>query len=61
MKVLVADKEQYENLNGFTNGNSQLNFVKDADGNYIVGIEVLIDPCFDDIKEQLGLLNKIVI
>ena len=59
MKVLKANTAQYEALNGFTNGNSRIKFVKDADDNYIIGKEVLTDDKFLEIRNQLEQLEVI--
>jgi len=59
MKVLKATTEQYNELNGYQNGNSVLQFVKDAEGNWIVGKSVLTDDAFLAIRPQLELLEEI--
>ena len=59
MEVLKANTAQYEALNGFTNGNSRIKFVKDADDNYIIGKEVLTDDEFLEIRNQLEELEVI--
>ena len=59
MKVLKATTEQYNALNGYTNGNSVLQFVEDAAGNWIVGKSVLTDKAFLAIRPQLELLEEI--
>lgn len=59
MTVLKATPEQYNALNGYTNRNSRLQFVKDADNNWIVGKQVLTDNAFLAIRPQLEQLEEI--
>jgi hypothetical protein len=59
MKVLKATKTQYNSLNGYENGLSKLEFAKDINDNWIVGLEVLEDENFAEIKEQLSKLTQI--
>jgi hypothetical protein len=59
MKVLKATKTQYNSLNGYENGLSRLEFAKDVNDNWIVGLEVLEDENFAEIKEQLSKLTQI--
>jgi hypothetical protein len=59
MKVLTATAAQHKALNGFENKLSKLEFVKDLNGNWIVGIEILTDPNFSAINEQLMELELI--
>jgi hypothetical protein len=59
MKVLKATKTQYNSLNGYENGLSKLEFAKDVNDNWIVGLEVLEDNNFAEIKEQLSKLTQI--
>lgn len=59
MIVLKATLAQYKALNGFENGLSRLEFAKDGNDNWIVGIEVLIDPDFEPIRTKLNELKKI--
>jgi hypothetical protein len=59
MKVLKATKTQYNSLNGYENGLSKLEFAKDVNDNWIVGLEVLEDENFAEIKEQLLKLTQI--
>lgn len=59
MKVLKATQEQYNSLNGFKKGNSILNFTKDANGNWIVGKNVLTGNNFIEVREQLQQLEEI--
>lgn len=59
MKVIKATAEQYNALNEYRNGNSVLQFVEDADGNWIVGKSVLTDEAFIAIRPQLEALEEI--
>ena len=59
MIVLKATLAQYNKLNGFQNGLSILEFAKDGNNNWIVGIEVLTDPDFEPIRTQLNELKQI--
>ena len=59
MIVLHPTLEQYNALNGYTKNSSKLEFVKDGSDKWIVGVEVLNDPNFSEIKPQLEQLEKI--
>ncbi len=59
MVVLKATLAQYSELNGFENGLSILQFAKDGNDNWIVGVEVLTDPDFEPIRPQLNELTQI--
>lgn len=59
MIVLHPNEEQYTALNGYTNGVYKLIFAIDGSGKYIVGLEVLNDPNFAYIHEQLDALERI--
>lgn len=59
MIVLHPNSEQYTTLNGYTNNSSRLEFVKDGSNIWIVGLEVLNDTNFSEIKPQLEQLEKI--
>ena len=59
MDVLKANTQQYEALNGFSNGNNYIDFIEDADGNYTIGKEVLTDDIFLEIRDQLEQLSII--
>ncbi len=59
MKVLKATKTQYNSLNGYENGLSKLEFAKDINDNWIVGLEVLEDENFAEIRTQLNELTQI--
>jgi hypothetical protein len=57
--VLHPNAEQYTALNGFRHNSSQLLFVKDGSDRWIVGLEVLNDPNFSEIHDQLEQLERI--
>jgi hypothetical protein len=59
MIVLNPNEEQYKALNGYTNGVHKLIFAIDGSGRFIVGLEVLNDPNFSEIREQLLELEQI--
>ena len=59
MEVLKANTQQYEDLQGFANGNHIINFSLDADDNYIIGKQVLTDDNFLEIRNQLEQLEVI--
>ncbi len=59
MIVLHPNEEQYTALNGYKKNASELLFVKDGSGRFIVGLEVLNDPNFSEIREQLLELEQI--
>ena len=59
MEVLKANTAQYEALNGFTNGNSHISFIQDANDNWIIGKEILTDDKFLEIRNQLEELEVI--
>lgn len=59
MLVLHPNTEQYNSLNGYKNNASELQFVKDGSDRWIVGLEVLNDPNFEPIYEQLNELERI--
>ena len=59
MKVLKATQEQYEELNSYESGISKLEFVKDGADNWVVGLEILEDDNFAEIKSSLLLLEQI--
>ncbi len=57
--VLTPTEEQYNALNGYKHNNSELLFVKDGSDRWIVGTEVLNDPNFAEIHNDLEQLEKI--
>lgn len=59
MTVLHPNKEQYEALDGYQNGNSILKFVKDGGDKFIVGTNVLEEINFLPIHNQLNDLERI--
>ena len=59
MIVLHPNTEQYNALNDYQNGNSVLKFVKDGSDRWIVGLNVLNDPKFLAIHDQLEQLERI--
>lgn len=59
MIVLKATQEQYDNLNGYTNGSHVLEFIKDANSNWVVSANLLNEPIFEAIHDQLNELERI--
>ncbi len=59
MEVLHANQEQYNELNGYQYSFSLLEFTKDALDRWIVGLEVLDDPNFTEIHDQLNSLERV--
>lgn len=59
MIVLQATQEQYENLNGYSNGSHILEFIKDANNNWVVSANLLNEPIFKAIHDQLNELECI--
>jgi hypothetical protein len=59
MIVLHPNTEQYNALNGYKYKSSELLFVLDGSDRYIVGLQVLDDPHFAEIHEQLEQLERI--
>jgi hypothetical protein len=59
MLVLKANQTQYSQLNGYEIGVSKLEFVKDGAGNWIVGLEVIDNGNFLDIRNDLLKLQQI--
>jgi hypothetical protein len=59
MIVLHPITEQYNALNGYKNKSSELLFVKDGSDRWIVGLQVLDDPHFSEIHEQVEQLERI--
>jgi hypothetical protein len=58
MIVLHPNTEQYNALNGYKYKSSELLFVKDYSDRWIVGTQVLTDPNFAEIHDQLTELEK---
>jgi hypothetical protein len=59
MIVLYPNAEQYTELNGYRHNSSELLFVKDGSDRWIVGLQVLDDPNFAEIHDQLNELQRI--
>ncbi len=59
MIVLHPNTEQYNALNGYKYKSSELLFVLDGSGRYIVGTQVLNDLNFAAIHDQLNELERI--
>ena len=59
MIVLHPNTEQYNALNGYKYKSSELLFVQDGSHRWIVGTEVLNDPNFAEIHDQLEQLERI--
>jgi hypothetical protein len=59
MIVLHPNTEQYNALNGYMHNSSELLFVKDGSDRWIVGTNVLNDPNFSEIHDQLEQLERI--
>ena len=58
--MMVINCNSIAHLDGYTNGNNVLIFATDADGNKIVGVEVLNDTAFSDIHNELSQQPQIV-
>ncbi len=59
MLVLKANTEQYNTLNYYENNGNILEFVKDGNDNWIVGMNVLTAECFYEIWHKLSQLETI--
>ena len=59
MQVLTTTLEQFNKLNEYRTNSSQLLFVKDNNNKWIVGIEVLNDPKYAEIHNELKKLERI--
>lgn len=59
MLVLKANIEQYNALNHYENNGNVLEFVKDGNNNWIVGMNVLTAECFYEIWHDLSQLETI--
>ena len=59
MIVLHPNTEQYNALNGYKYKSSELLFMKDGSNRWIVGLNVLDDPYFAEIHDQLEQLERI--
>ena len=59
MIVLLADNDQYNQLNNYKNGDDTLRFCKDGEGNWVVGEAVLDYEPFAPIHDMLNALPRI--
>lgn len=59
MKVLKATQAQYDKLNGFQKGVHKLEFLKDADGNWVTAVQVKENQALVEIKSDLDDLEEI--
>ena len=59
MLVLKANEEQYNSLNNYENNGNILEFSKDKNNNWVVGINVLTAECFYEIWHELSKLETI--
>jgi hypothetical protein len=59
MKVLKGTTKQVSELTGSYANGAEIRFVKDGNENNIIGLEVLTDDDFLEIREQLLALTKI--
>ena len=59
MLVLKANQSQYNQLNGYEIGVSKLEFVKDGNDNWIVGLDVIHNGNFLGIRSELLELEQI--
>jgi hypothetical protein len=59
MIVLHPNIEQYNALNGYTNGVCRLEFVKDGEGKWFIGLDALTYEPFQPIHNQLNELERI--
>ena len=59
MLVLKANEEQYSALNNYENKGNILEFSKDKNNNWVVGINVLTAECFYEIWHELSQLETI--
>ena len=59
MIALHQNTQQYNTLNGYKYKSSELLFVKDGSDRWIVGLQVLDNPNFAEINDQLNELERI--
>ena len=52
--MIVINCNTVLHLDGYTNGNNVIQFTIDADGNKVVGVEVLNDEAFTEIHDELA-------
>lgn len=58
--MMVINCNNILHLDGFTNGVNVLIFATDADGDKIVGVEVLNDVAFAEIHDELAACPQIL-
>ena len=59
MMVLKATTEQYNNINNYSNGSYVLQFIKDANDNWVVSENLLNESVFEAVHDQLNELERI--
>lgn len=59
MIVLLANKEQYNKLNGYKNDFVALQFAKDGLDRWVIGMQVLEDINLKEIYNQLNELERV--
>jgi hypothetical protein len=59
IQVLKATQEQYNKLNGYTNGLHSIQFIKDANNNWVIGQEILNDISYQFIWGDIKLMPLI--
>jgi hypothetical protein len=59
MIVLHPTPSQYYELNGYKYKSSELKFIKDGSGKFIVGLDVLTNINFSEIYDKLNKLERI--
>jgi hypothetical protein len=59
MIVLHPNPKQYNTLNGYKYKNNELEFLKDGSDKWFVTLDVLKDPNFSSIHDQLDKLERI--
>jgi hypothetical protein len=59
MKVLKGTTKQVKDLTGTYANGAEIRFVKDGNDNNIIGLEVLTDDDFIEIRQQLLALTQI--
>jgi hypothetical protein len=60
-KVLIVPEEKRLSLDGYQVDCHRIEFVQDADGNYICGKQNLDNPAFKNIKSELMKLSEIAL
>jgi hypothetical protein len=59
MIVLKATLQQKQALEGTYKNGALLQFIEDAKGNWVVNVNVINDPNFEFVKEELSNLPQI--